>query len=89
MNSEDLEEILGPRPFQSSELRNIDKFKQGFQKPQAAQVDGIETENPKQPPTPTPEGAIPGTLEGPAPPQSTTGETLGGAPDPSAALRAS
>ena len=65
MNSDDLEEILGPRPFKSTELRNIDKFRQGFQKPAGAQAGDVETENPQQPPTPTPDGAIPGTLEGP------------------------
>ena len=30
VNSDDLTEILGPRPFTSAELRNIDKFKAGF-----------------------------------------------------------
>ncbi len=34
MNSADLEGILGPRPWRSTELRNIDKFRDGFgQKP--------------------------------------------------------
>ena len=42
VNAEDLEAILGPRPFRSTELRNIDKFRDGFKKqdlvdsPQAA-----------------------------------------------------
>ena len=30
VSSEDLTRILGPRPFSSPELRNIDKFKRGF-----------------------------------------------------------
>ena len=30
VSSEDLTRILGPRPFSSDELRNIDKFKRGF-----------------------------------------------------------
>ena len=30
MNSADLEGILGPRPWRSTELRNIDKFRDGF-----------------------------------------------------------
>ena len=32
VNSADLTEILGERPFRSAELRNIDKFRDGFQK---------------------------------------------------------
>ena len=32
VNSEDLTEILGERPYRSSELRNIDKFRDGFAK---------------------------------------------------------
>lgn len=32
VNSDDLEVILGPRPFRSTELRNIDRFREGFQK---------------------------------------------------------
>ncbi|KAK9810016.1 hypothetical protein WJX72_003395 [[Myrmecia] bisecta] len=36
VNSQDLEHVLGPRPFQSPELRNIDKFRDGFAKAQAA-----------------------------------------------------
>ena len=36
VNSDDLEEILGPRPFVSAELRNIDKFKAGFKGSAAA-----------------------------------------------------
>ena len=30
VNADDLVEILGPRPFQSEEIRNIDVFKGGF-----------------------------------------------------------
>ena len=30
VNSADLEGILGPRPWRSNELRNIDKFRDGF-----------------------------------------------------------
>lgn len=30
VNSADLEGILGPRPWRSTELRNIDKFRDGF-----------------------------------------------------------
>jgi len=40
VNSDDLEEILGPRPFSSAELRNIDKFKAGFKKQGAAAAEG-------------------------------------------------
>ena len=32
VNSDDLTQILGERPFRSAELRNIDKFRDGFQK---------------------------------------------------------
>lgn len=32
VNSEDLTEILGERPYRSAELRNIDKFRDGFAK---------------------------------------------------------
>lgn len=32
VNSDDLEHLLGPRPFRSTELRNIDRFRDGFQK---------------------------------------------------------
>lgn len=32
LNLEDLEGLLGPRPYRSTELRNIDKFRDGFQK---------------------------------------------------------
>jgi AFG3 family protein len=32
VNSEDLTAILGERPFRSAELRNIDKFRDGFAK---------------------------------------------------------
>lgn len=32
VNSIDLEGILGPRPWRSNELRNIDKFREGFGK---------------------------------------------------------
>lgn len=32
VNSEDLTKILGERPFRSAELRNIDKFRDGFAK---------------------------------------------------------
>ena len=34
VNAEDLECILGPRPFRSAELRNIDKFRDGFNRKQ-------------------------------------------------------
>ena len=67
VNSDALEAILGPRPFKSTELRNIDKFRDGFQKGEAA-IGDIEVENPKAPPTPTPEGSLPGTLDGPGTP---------------------
>ncbi len=30
--AEDLEALLGPRPYRSNELRNIDKFREGFNK---------------------------------------------------------
>lgn len=30
--AEDLETLLGPRPYRSNELRNIDKFREGFNK---------------------------------------------------------
>ena len=30
VNAEDLEEILGKRPWTSAELRNIDKYRDGF-----------------------------------------------------------
>ncbi len=33
VNSADLEGILGPRPWRSTELRNIDKFRDGFGQP--------------------------------------------------------
>jgi hypothetical protein len=65
VNSDALEEILGPRPFQSAELRNIDKYRDGFRKEAA---EGITLENPAAPPTPTPEGKLPGTLDGPGTP---------------------
>jgi AFG3 family protein len=32
VNSEDLTAIMGERPFRSAELRNIDKFRDGFAK---------------------------------------------------------
>jgi AFG3 family protein len=32
VNTDDLEAILGPRPFKSAELRNIDRFREGFQR---------------------------------------------------------
>ena len=43
VNAEDLEGILGPRPFRSAEMRNIDKFRDGFTK---------RLEDPSVPPTP-------------------------------------
>ena len=46
VNVDDLEEILGPRPFHSAEMRNIDKFRDGFKK--ADLVD-----EPATPPTPS------------------------------------
>lgn len=67
MNSDALVEILGPRPFKSSELRNIDKFRDGFKKGDAG-IGDIETENPDSPTTLSPEGRIPGTLDGPGSP---------------------
>ena len=67
VNSDALVEILGPRPFQSSEIRNIDKYRDGFKKGEAA-VGDIETENPAAPPTLTPGGKLPGTLDGPGSP---------------------
>eukprot|EP00884_Botryococcus_braunii_P009436 jgi/Botrbrau1/18494/Bobra.0072s0073.1 len=39
VNSDDLEAILGPRPFRSTELRNIDRFREGFQKNSAEALD--------------------------------------------------
>lgn len=37
-SAEDLESLLGQRPYRSTELRNIDKFKDGFNKDAAAAV---------------------------------------------------
>jgi AFG3 family protein len=47
VNSDDLEEILGPRPFVSAELRNIDKFKAGFG---AGGAKAADAEAPASPP---------------------------------------
>lgn len=50
VNSDDLEVILGPRPFRSTELRNIDRFREGFQKSgDASAEEGKET--PQEEPT--------------------------------------
>ena len=62
VNSDDLEEILGPRPFKSAELRNIDKFREGFVK--QGPSEGVE--NPKPAPTPTNGPGLPGILDVPA-----------------------
>lgn len=38
LNSDELERLLGKRPFRSQELRNIDKFRKGFEGGEAAAV---------------------------------------------------
>ena len=48
-------------------MRNIDKFRDGFKKGETA-IGDIETENPAPPTTLSPEGSIPGTLDGPGSP---------------------
>ena len=54
VNSDDLEEILGPRPFKSVEMRNIDKFREGFAKEaapeQATEGAAADSEAQQQPP---------------------------------------
>ena len=42
VNVDDLNEILGTRPFSTVESRNIDKFRGGFDKPKAEE--GVEPE---------------------------------------------
>ena len=80
VNSDDLEHILGPRPFKSAELRNIDKFRDGFKKGNDA-IGDIEVENPRQPPTPTPDGKMPGTLDGPGTPHTRGSPSAGVVPE--------
>ena len=82
VNSDDLEHILGPRPFKSAELRNIDKFRDGFKKGGDA-IGDIEVENPRQPPTPTPtpDGKLPGTLDGPGTPHTGSSPSAGAVPE--------
>lgn len=41
LSTDDLVGILGARPFKSAELRNIDKFRDGFSGPPAAAVEGL------------------------------------------------
>jgi AFG3 family protein len=60
VNAEDLESILGKRPYESPELRNIDKFRHGF----GSQSKEVVDEAPDQAPMPQTEGPVsnpPGT----------------------------
>ncbi|KAK9805904.1 hypothetical protein WJX73_003524 [Symbiochloris irregularis] len=64
VNVDDLEEILGPRPFRSAELRNIDKFREGFRKTHDL-VDAPDT-----PPTPASDQDLgPGIVDVPPAPE--------------------
>ena len=44
LSLEDVEDLLGPRPFQSEELRNIDRYRKGFQAAQEAEVSSSSSE---------------------------------------------
>lgn len=59
VNADDLEDILGPRPFRSVELRNIDKFREGFGKKQDL------VDEPQKPPTPGSDQATRGVVDVP------------------------
>jgi len=55
VNSDDLVEILGPRPFQSAEVRNIDMFRDGFKRKQEdAEAEVSPEQEQEQPHTPMP-----------------------------------
>ena len=75
VNADDLEEVLGPRPFKSAELRNIDKFRDGFSKKLI--------DNPSTPSTPSStDNPVPGVVDVPEAPESLSGsgvEKPGGA----------
>ncbi|KAK9844071.1 hypothetical protein WJX81_003751 [Elliptochloris bilobata] len=58
VNSADLEGILGPRPWRSTELRNIDKFRDGFQKRALADTAAAEVSG-SAPPVETPPQDMP------------------------------
>jgi AFG3 family protein len=62
LGTEELETLLGPRPYRSAELRNIDKFKDGFKPEGTAAAAAEEEEGGKAhvppPPTDTPAGDL-------------------------------
>lgn len=74
VNIDALEEILGPRPFKNAQLRNIDKYREGFKEGDSekeASPEGSHLEDSESPPGSHPEGT---NLENPISPPTPTPE---------------
>lgn len=64
LNANELVEILGPRPFKSEEMRNIDFFNQGFAKKEGGEggAEDGEAASTSAPPPPAAEDTIDGKV---------------------------